>query len=397
MSLNLKDKLNYKSNIWKLNLFMFLRGFQLFASILVPFYMDWGGISYFQISILQAVFVIFVFLFEIPSGAIADYFGRKYTLAFSAFFQALGIFIYAIYPSFYLFLIAEIIWGFGISLFTGANDALLYDSLKKINQEQKSKKYLGRFRSFDVLAIGLAALFGSYIASVIGLREVMFFSTIGPFIAFIVAFTLFEPKIICKKESYFKIIKEGINYFFNHKIIKFLIIDQISSIIFVMFMFIGYQFVFKEMGLDIKYFGFIHAGMVASQFIVLNSFDKIGSFFKNKRDMLFFMGFILAISYLGMSLSNSIILSIIFLIIAQGFGFPRDVMFSNYHNKFIPSNKRATVLSVISMFKSFVFAIFYPIAGYFFEYNFKITLMIFALFIFIFLIFSRVKEEHLID
>ena len=60
-------QMTYKDNIWKMKLFLFLREFYLFAGVLVPFFIDWGGISFFQVTILQSVFVISVFLFEIPT------------------------------------------------------------------------------------------------------------------------------------------------------------------------------------------------------------------------------------------------------------------------------------------------------------------------------------------
>ncbi len=205
--------MSYKANLWKMNLFMFLRGFQIFAGILVPFFTKWAGLNYFQISLLLTAFTLSVFLLEIPTGVIADKFGRKTSLILSGFLNALAIIVYAISPNFYVLLIAEIIWGLAIALMSGANDALVYDSLIVLGREKESKSILGKFQSFDILAIGIAAPLGSYLSSIISLQQVMFISFIGPFLAFIIALTLKEPPIKKTREKYFVLIKKGLVLF----------------------------------------------------------------------------------------------------------------------------------------------------------------------------------------
>lgn len=388
--------MNYKANIWKMNLFMFLRGFQLFAGIIIPFYMVWGKLSYFQISILLASYFVSVFLFEVPTGVIADKFGRKNSLIFGALINGIAMLIYGSYPNFYVLLTGEVFWALGLALISGANDALVYDSLKKLNREKESKKFIGRFRSFDVFAIGVAAPIGSYLSGVVGLREVMLLSSIGPFLALFLAMSLIEPPLFEKRKKYFVLVKEGIKYFSNHKILKILVLDQISTICFVMFMFIGYQQVLITMGFDKIYLGFVHSSLVVAQVLIMNLFGVFEKFVSNRR-LLFLFALITGFSYIGIYFSNSIVLVIILFIIAQGVGFPRDVLFINYLNKHISSKKRATVLSVISMVKSTVYVIIYPIGGLLMDYNPKLTLLIFGVIIILAQFVSKVEEKHLID
>ena len=42
-----------------------------------PSFTEWGGITFTQIMFLQGWFMAMIFIFEIPTGSIADYFGRK--------------------------------------------------------------------------------------------------------------------------------------------------------------------------------------------------------------------------------------------------------------------------------------------------------------------------------
>lgn len=48
-----------------------------FAGVLVPFFTDWGGLSLNQMFLLQAWFFLWIFLLEVPTGALADKYGRR--------------------------------------------------------------------------------------------------------------------------------------------------------------------------------------------------------------------------------------------------------------------------------------------------------------------------------
>ena len=389
--------MTYKDNIWKMKLFLFLREFYLFAGVLVPFFIDWGGISFFQVTILQSVFVISVFLFEIPTGALADKIGKKKSLFLGGLTGSLAIAFYAIKPSFLVFFIAEIIWGLSVALLSGAQDSIVYDSLKATKTEKDSQKIFGQFRSYHILAIGIAAPIGSFLVPYIGLRMVMLLSAIGPFLAMLVALTLKEPLVAKRKKNYFKIIRNGLKEFRKNKIIQILTFDRASNVTFVMIMFIAYQHALIDMDFAVKNLGWVHSLMVFGQFIILNSFTFFGTIFKSKRRMIFTFALIPALAYIGLGIFSSIFIWITLLVLAQSFGYPRDVLFVNFLNKHIKSSQRATTLSIISMIKSLAFAIIYPIAGYFMEINWRLTLIGFGSVMLISQIISKVEEEHLLD
>ncbi|MBU2036458.1 MFS transporter, partial [Patescibacteria group bacterium] len=69
-----------KSTINRYYLYSFLISLHLFSAVLVPFFTDWGGISQGKIQILQSWFMFWIFILEIPTGAVADYIGRKQSL-----------------------------------------------------------------------------------------------------------------------------------------------------------------------------------------------------------------------------------------------------------------------------------------------------------------------------
>jgi fucose permease len=92
------------ANIWKMYVYSFFLNLHFIGGVLVPFFSDWGGISFFQIMVLQSFFALVISVLEIPSGAIADYAGRKITLSIAALCVMVGALIYSSAPYYSLFL-----------------------------------------------------------------------------------------------------------------------------------------------------------------------------------------------------------------------------------------------------------------------------------------------------
>jgi len=88
-------KSKYESNIWKMYVIKGSRYFMLFMPIIVLFYFD-NGLSMTDVFLLQAIFSIFIVIIEIPSGYIADIFGRKTTIIFATIFSFIGLVVYSV-------------------------------------------------------------------------------------------------------------------------------------------------------------------------------------------------------------------------------------------------------------------------------------------------------------
>ena len=102
---------------------------RFFIPVLALFYIA-SKVSFTEFSIIMSVFALMTLILEIPSGAIADIIGRKKTLIIARFCYIIEIFLIAFYDGFYIFLIAKVISGIGVSLSSGTDQALLYDTLK---------------------------------------------------------------------------------------------------------------------------------------------------------------------------------------------------------------------------------------------------------------------------
>src|SRR6056297_1473047 len=180
-----------KSNIIKLYLIKIAKWFMLFMPIIVLFYQD-NGLAMQDIFTLKAVYSIAIVILEIPSGYLADVLGRKKTLIIGTILGFLGFVVYDFSFSFWGFLMAELVLGLGQSLISGADSALLYDSLKAMGNEKKYLKYEGRMVSVGNFAEATAGILGGLLAE-ISLRTPFYAQTGVAFIGIPAAIMLVEP------------------------------------------------------------------------------------------------------------------------------------------------------------------------------------------------------------
>jgi len=391
--------MSFKSNIWKMYAFRFLISMHFFSAVLIPFFLDYGNISFTKVMLLQSWFAFWSFILEIPTGTIADYFGRKTSLVLGALFTGLAALAYIIYPNIYIFLLAEFLFAMSLALMSGSDDALIYDSLKKIGKEHKSKKIFANISSYQIAAIAVSAPIGSLIAGHFGVRWAMGAVVIPSILALVIGLTLKEPKTKRKIESkrYLNIMVGGVKYLKAHKILKILAFDNVGVTVMAFFVIWTYQLKLIELGIPIVFFGFVHAIIAISQVAVMQNFSGLEKLLKSKKRYLLFSAIITGVFFIVLGLSKEPILAIISITIIAGFGLSRQRLFASYMNKYIESHNRATVISSIMMLKRFSRMIIYPIIALLVEWSLMYTFIILGAATIIITYFSKVEEEHLID
>ncbi len=389
----------YKSNIWKYYLFYFLCNLSFIGGILIPFFTEWGGLNFTQTMFLQSWFMFWTFLLEVPTGAVADYVGRKHSLILAAFLNGVGFLVYVSQSNFYVFLLGEFILAMALALASGAGEAFVYDSLKKIGKEKKSKKIFARVQTFKLLGIMVGSPIGSLVAGIYGLRSPVILMSVPLTVATLLAITFKEPKTSKKLESnrYIRIVKDGLKYFKDNQVLKILAFDIIIIATAGYLMIWLYQPLLEQSGVPIEYFGFVHASLVLSQIFIMNIYGKLEVIVKSKKRMLFLSSFITGLLFLVGGLTSFIPLIIIVILVAGGFGLTRRPLFASYMNKHVPSSERATILSTISMLRRLLVAIINPIVGMLVDWSLNYTFVLIGIVVLISALFSRVKEEHLID
>ena len=355
--------MNVHSNIWKLYVIKGLKWFMIVMPIVVLFFQE-NGLNLKEVMILQGIYSFMVAAMEIPSGYLADVFGRKNTLLTGAIFCFFGFLIISLSFSFWYFIIGEIILGVGSSFISGADSAILYDSLAESKKEDEYTKVEGVSYGIGNFSEAVAGICGGLLAE-ISLRltwevQVVVASLIIPF-----TFLLAEPKVHQKNKlpKSFKAIWKVVRFcLVQNKILKWLIIIS-SSIGFATLSLAWFaQPYFKSIDMPLKYFGFSWA--------ILNLLTGISSInayrlqrLLSKNRILIFISLSISISIFLLSKSTAILGLILITTVYIVRGLATPVM-RTYINELTPSNMRATVLSIRSFCIRVTFAVIAPLMGW---------------------------------
>ncbi len=99
------------------------------------------GYSLVEIGIAETVFHIISIIFEIPSGVMADVFGRKKMLIVSTIMRITGNIVMIASENLLMVCISIAFHALSYNFSSGSGDALAYDSLKRCNMESNFEKY----------------------------------------------------------------------------------------------------------------------------------------------------------------------------------------------------------------------------------------------------------------
>lgn len=386
-------------NFPKIYGFAFFSNLHFISATLIPFFIGWGHLDYQGILFLQAWFMICVFLLEVPTGTVADFFGRKYSLILAGFVNALAVIIYVSYPSIFVFMIGEFLWAVAVSLVSGADESLLYDSLKELGREKEAKKIIARHESFILAGIMFGGPIGSIIFYFFGVRAPIFFMVVPLTIAIIIAFTFKEPKIkrVSEAKRYLDILRQGVSFFFKHRVLKILALDMVVIGSIAYYIIWVYQTLLLRLNVDKFYLGLGHALLTAAEIAVMVSYPWLEKILGGKKRTIFASALITGLGLILAAVTNFLPLLIFAILLTAGFGLSRRPLFASYINQYIDSEQRATVLSTISMFRRFFLIFTNLIVGYFIDFSLNYTLFVLGLIAIAFAFFSKVKEEMLPD
>ncbi len=355
------------TNIWRYYLFTALSFTPVSLPVFVLFWKD-NGLDLFEIFILQGIFSVAIVIFEVPAGMIADRLGKKVGLIASTVFLSISYLIYGSGHSFFVFLIGELFIALGFALISGADSALLYDSLKYLNRENEYKRIEGRARAIQLVSFAICNLIGGIVGSY-SYRATVYLSAIGPIFAFLLALGFVE---VYKTHSS-KTLKEGViaykdligsslKFIKKHRLVRWFIILNsvlVGSSSWLLWL---YQPYMKWTGVPVWFFGVAFAIFNLIAAFMSNFAHKIENRLGQEKTLVLFM--ILQVSPL---LLMSIIItpfSFLFILGHQTVrGLSRPI-FNDWILRYTYADKRATILSLNSLGNRLFFAVTSPIIGY---------------------------------
>ena len=134
-------------NIKKMDAFrlhLLREAIQTFAATLIwtammIYQIEVAGLSPLQLVLIGTTMEITVFLFEIPTGVVADVYSRRLSVIISYFIIGIAYIMQGLFPVFEVFVLANVVWGIGWTFTSGAYDAWLVD---EIGQERAGDAFL---------------------------------------------------------------------------------------------------------------------------------------------------------------------------------------------------------------------------------------------------------------
>jgi len=135
----------------------FLKNLQLFEPFLYIYFLS-KGFSYFQIGLLVSLRALTVYICEIPTGIIADLYGKKNSMVF-CFCSYIGSFIvFGLSSSFYWIAAAMAVFGLGEAFRTGTHKAIIMDYLDREGMGSRKAYVYGFTRSWAKIGSAVSAL-----------------------------------------------------------------------------------------------------------------------------------------------------------------------------------------------------------------------------------------------
>lgn len=386
---------DHNRQILKFGFYGFLKNLRFFEPYLLYYLTVLSGLTLLEVGILYSIREIIIYLFEIPSGVIADHFGKKTELIFCFVFYIVSFIVFYFATSYYLFIIAMILFGFGEAFRSGTHKAMIMQYLDENKMEVPKSQIYGRTRSMSLL--GSMAMSIISIIFIIWLPEVrmLFLLSIIPYLIDLLLILSYPSYMNERKTKEFKLkpfIKE------NYQSVKYAFTDK--KVLGLLFESSTYQAAFKSIKDYIQpiiitltstviifstynqdenlkiYIGVIYAVIYfVSSFASRNAhrFVKEGRNRSMINLMWLFTGAVMIL--LSFFLDNLLVIFIAFLAFYIILNIRRPLMVELVGDA-TDKSKRASVLSVESQLTSLLVAIFAPILGFIADRNMRLMFIL---------------------
>lgn len=167
--------------IKKFSAYGFLKNLKFFEPYLIIFLLS-KEINLFQIGVLYAVKELVVYIFEVPSGVIADAYGRKKELYLCFVFYIISFVLFFMTTGFMMAAVAMAFFGLGEAFRSGTHKAMIYTYLEQKGWQGHKAFVYGRTRSFSLLGSAISAVLAILLILNIPSSKYIFLASIIPYV-----------------------------------------------------------------------------------------------------------------------------------------------------------------------------------------------------------------------
>ena len=332
----------------------FFTGFRFFVPIWILFGLKFMGLS--PQANLEAIAFFMGTIMELPSGALADLIGRKASIIIGWFITATSHILLGLSFNSFFYVLWSLLGGFGGAFISGADTALIYDSLKQENKESEFAVIQSKAMVLYRIGIIVATFTGGFIYKIDN-RLPYVLMGIFELIGMLFLFLLKEPNIDSIKftwSRYLQTIIDGIKQFTKNSHNKLLAIYYliIGGISFSSLFFFNYSYA-VDLGFDgIKQsylFGISGITKALIVYFLSKYFIKIG-----KKRILWIFPIFMILFYLP-AVYAPFLLAVLIIIATDTIAAARMSVLDQIVNDELESKSRATALSFLNMLVSIVY------------------------------------------
>jgi len=343
--------------------FSFFDPFMIVIAVWVP-YLTTQGITMRQFMELQAVFAVVILCGEVPSGLLSDLWGRKKTLLLGSALKAVSFSLLPLWSTYEGFLFYHLTMGIALSMISGGDVALLYDShLAAGGETSRGTALLGNMKLAAQTGAAASGLLGGAVVS-LSYGHLLWTNAILSWIPVLLVLGVAEPPAVVPKT---KKRYEG----FKEVLSTTLVGDAVTRLVFLNLVVVGAgglvmiwtrQKYWQDIGVPLAYFGLLDASYQLLTGFAGRSTGALSARY-GPRPLLAAVGVFPIIAYFGMAAFfgwPGIVFGLL-IQISRGVG---DVLFLNALNEKISSTFRATVISMAQLGTRASFALLGPLVGY---------------------------------
>ena len=341
--------MNYTHTIWKLYVYRFFYNL-IPAYVIERLFWEERGMTIQQVIYTEIIFAITVVLLEVPTGIIADKWGRKKMIVSGAFLECSMFLILLFAREFWHFAVAIFLAGIARSASSGSENALLYDALQQGGQEQAFEKYYGRLNVVDLTAIILAALSGSLLANQYSFELNYWISVISMLVSVCASLLLVEHTVKSKTEEsiqFKEYVRFSFDFFRNNQNVLLVVLSGIVIGSALNFLDEFWQLYLNRLEIPVIYFGLFSAVIM----MVRLPGNLIAHILKNQfryRSILLGVTAVCAVGFFYVSVIRDYSSLAVILLICLVSGIMEPITAGYLHHR-IDSSMRATIDSFQSL------------------------------------------------
>jgi len=351
---------SYGGNVPRFFVFEAFVQFYLWMPIWVIYFQQ-RGLTLTQIGVLDAIGWVLMAFAEVPTGAFADRLGRKSSLIVGAALLSASMFALTADVLSPVFVLGFLAWGVAYTFFSGADAALLYDSLRAEGRVGDYPRLAGRLMAVQQTSNGLGALVGGWVATY-DMSLCFTISGACAIAAAAVAATLREPphRDASAPPSYWRTMVEAARVAAGRPVVRHLVLLGATTSVFpFMLAFMALQPYASAVGVAVWTLGPIVLARSVATVLGSLAAARIAGRVGPGAVLLASQAAIVLSMWLLAALASPAAMGL-FLVVAMANGLARPVL-SSLLNAEIPSAQRATIISLQSLLWTILLAVVEPL------------------------------------